>query len=219
MISFVQGTVDELQDGRVVIDVGGIGFEVLISGETAAKLSAMGNQEPVKLYTYMNVDREGVMSLIGFLSRDALSLFRLLITVNGVGPKAGLALLSAMGADELRFAIASGDSRSIARAPGVGKKTADRLVLELKDKLAVTGGAGSGSDGLSGAEGLSAGAAAEDAGSSAANEAVEALTALGYGRMEAVSAVRKARAAATEESGSTEADTETLLKKALEYIL
>lgn len=214
MISFVSGYVDEIGDGYAVIDVGGIGFEVQISGETAAVLSGREEKDPVKLYTYMNVDREGAMSLIGFLSRDELSLFRLLITVNGVGPRAGLSLLSAIGADELRFAIACGDAKAIAKAPGIGRKTADRLVLELRDRMAAVA-----ADGADTAEAAVEGTGGKDpgSGSAAANEAAEALTALGYGRMDAVNAVRKARGVLLEENAE-EPDTEQLLKRALAFM-
>jgi Holliday junction DNA helicase RuvA len=214
MIAFVEGSVDEIGDGYAVINVGGVGFAVLVSGETAGRLAAAGREETVRLYTYMNVDREGAMSLIGFPGREELNLFKSLITVSGIGPKAGLALLSAMSADELRFAIVSGDAKRIAKAPGVGRKTAERLVLELKDKLEVSTG-----EDLEGNEFAAAlhlpGFGDDNGEAGAGEEAVEALAALGYPRNEAVGAVRKAKA-----NGALpeDADTETILKSALRFL-
>ena len=113
----------------VILDVGGVGFLVQISGETASRLSSMGSGAPVKIYTYTYV-REDALNLYGFLSRDELALYRSLITVSGIGPKGGLALLSGMSADDLRFAIITGDVKAISRAPGIGKKLAQRILLE-----------------------------------------------------------------------------------------
>ncbi len=206
MIAFLQGTIDEVMPDSVILDVGGVGFLVQISGETASRLSSMGSGAPVKIYTYTYV-REDALNLYGFLSRDELALYRSLITVSGIGPKGGLALLSGMSADDLRFAIITGDVKAISRAPGIGKKTAERLVLDLRDKLGAradelvrpAGVRLPDSEGESGASGPEADAAA-------------ALTALGYSRPEAVKAVRSAA-----EEGETE--TEGLLKAALKYLL
>ena len=145
MIAYVNGVLESLQEGNAVIDVGGVGINVGISGSTLDRMPGVG--EAVKLYTYTNV-REDTFSLFGFLSRDELSLFKMLITVSGIGPKAGLSILSVMTPDDLRFAIMAGDTRTIAKAPGIGKKSAERITLELKDKIRVTEddltGAGSG---------------------------------------------------------------------------
>ena len=134
MIAFVKGRIDDISEENVVLDVGGIGYNIKISTGTAASLPGIG--EEIKLYTYTCV-REDMFSLFGFLTRDELEIFKKLITVNGIGPKGGLAILSAMSADDLRFAIISGDAASISKAPGIGKKTAERVILDLKDKISI----------------------------------------------------------------------------------
>ena len=134
MIAFVRGEIENISEDHAVIDVGGIGYNVRISPGTAGRLPGIGKE--VKMYTYTCV-REDAFWLYGFLSRDELELFKLLITVNGIGPKGGLAILSVLSADDLRFAIISGDAKAIARAPGIGAKTAGRVILDLKDKISI----------------------------------------------------------------------------------
>lgn len=210
MIAFLSGTLEYLSGDLAVIDVGGVGYEINVSAEVSGNLSSIGTGNPVKLYTYMYV-REGQIALYGFLSRSDLALFKLLITVSGVGPRGGLSLLSVLSADDLRFAIVTGDAKMISRAPGIGKKTAERLILDLKDK--VSSGflpAAAGGRGQIAAEDLKR----EDAGGEApagtpASEAVEALVALGYQRAEASRAVRKC---------GQKDDTEALLHEALRYL-
>ena len=154
------------------------------------------------------------------MSREDLELFKLLITVSGVGPKGGLALLSVGTADDLRFAIMTGDAKMIARAPGVGKKTAERLILDLRDKVA-----GMYDAAMMAAAGSLEGTAVPDfvpaagtgSADSASAEAVEALTALGYSRAEAAKAVRACRDHAAE-NGVDVQDTESILKAALRYL-
>ena len=222
MIAFLRGYVASVYDGAAVIDVNGIGYEVRVSGETVQRLAAAGRDTEVLVYTYTYL-REDQIALYGFMSREDLELFKLLITVSGIGPKGGLALLSVGTADDLRFAIMTGDSKMIARAPGVGKKTAERLILELRDKVAgmhddsmlaiAVGAAGSsGWDSLAAAGG--SGAAVN---TDAASEAVEALSALGYSRAEATKAVRAAREDA-QKAGTDLSDTESILKAALRYL-
>ena len=210
MIAFLSGTLEYLSGDLAVIDVGGVGYEVNVSAEVSGNLSSIGTGNIVKLYTYMYV-REGQVALYGFLSRGDLALFKLLITVSGVGPKGGLSLLSMLSADDLRFAIVTGDAKMISRAPGIGKKTAERLILDLKDRVssgfvpAAADGAG-----LTGmAEGLQRDAAAESLAGTPASEAVEALVALGYQRAEASRAVKKC---------VQKEDTEALLHEALRYL-
>ena len=146
MIAYLNGTVESLESDNVVIDVNGIGYNVMISGSTADKMPGIGST--VKIYTYTCV-REDAFNLFGFLSRDELNFFKMLISVSGIGPKGGLAILSVMTPDDLRFAILAGDAKAISRAPGIGKKTAERLVLELHDKISsddiVSGKIGDGS--------------------------------------------------------------------------
>ena len=222
MIAFLRGYVASVYEGAAVIDVNGIGYEVRVSNETVQRLAAAGRDTEVLVYTYTYL-REDQIALYGFKSREDLELFKLLITVSGIGPKGGLALLSVGTADDLRFAIMTGDSKMIARAPGVGKKTAERLILELRDKVAgmhddsmlaiAAGAAGSGGwDSLS-----AAGGSGTSVNTDAASEAVEALSALGYSRAEATKAVRAAREDA-KKAGTDLSDTESILKAALRYL-
>lgn len=209
MIAFLSGTIEYLDSETAVIDAGGIGYEARISAETAGALSSIGIGNEAKLYTYTYL-REDQIALYGFMSRDDLMLFKQLITVSGIGPKGGLSLLSVMSADDLRFAIVTGDARMIARAPGVGKKTAERLILDLRDKIASAYASGReeilpASD-FGRPEGGGTGAGG---GHSPASDAIDALTALGYQRSEAARAVKRC----TEKD-----DTEAILREALRYL-
>ncbi len=132
MIAFLDGNVAEKGADRVVVDVGGVGYEVAVPVSTAAKLPPVGRS--VRLFTRMHV-RDDAMLLFGFASPDQRSLFDLLVTVNGIGPKVALAFLSALPPDALRRAVVSGDVAALTVVPGVGKKVAQRVVLDLKDKL------------------------------------------------------------------------------------
>lgn len=210
MIASLTGTVESCLDTGVVLNVNGIGFEVNMGAEGIRALSSCGKDETVHLHTYMSFGREGDVTLFGFLSSEELRLFKKLITVSGIGPKGALALLSTMSAEDLVFAILSGDSKTISRAPGIGKKTAERVVLDLRDKLELTS---SGEDGaFTGGDRMDA--ASQSAGSAAAEEAAEALTALGYARAEAMKAVRRAES----EEGTDASDVQALLSGALRYL-
>lgn len=202
MIAYVNGIIEYIEEGLCVVDVGGIGMNVFISGSTMDRMPGIG--EAVKLYTYTSV-KEDSFTLYGFLSRDELSLFKMLITVNGIGPKGGLSILSVMTPDDLRFAIMAGDSKSISAAPGIGKKTAERITLELRDKIKVTE-----DDMLGNSAAVTMDDLTGDA-SSARDEAVAALVALGYNSTDAMKAVRKVLKA---DEGAA-SDTEVLLKLAL----
>lgn len=118
----------------IVVEAAGVGYLIYIPTQYFDMLPDEG--EDVKIYTYLCV-REDAMILYGFLSKDDLEIFKLLITVSGIGPKGGLAILSTLSADDLRFAILSGDSKAISKAPGIGAKTAQRVILDLKDKLSL----------------------------------------------------------------------------------
>ena len=224
MIAFLKGTVAAVYDGAAEIDVNGVGYEVRITGDTVQRLASAGRDEEIKIYTYTYL-REDQIALYGFLSREDLELFKLLITVSGIGPKGALALLSVGTADDLRFAIMTGDAKMIARAPGVGKKTAERLILDLRDKvaglydagmLAIAAGEAGAAGGIGAADYIpSAGAAAGT--DDAAREAIEALTALGYSRAEASKAVRACKENAAK-NGTDPGDTESILKAALRYL-
>lgn len=199
MIAYVKGTVEDIAEDNAVVDVGGIGYNVRISADTAARLPGIG--EIVKLYTYTSV-REDAIQLYGFLSKNDLEIFKKCITVSGIGPKGGLAILSVLDADSLRFAILSGDVKAITKAPGIGARTAERLILELKDKIKID-------DTIIGKEIESARAAnVGTVDSPQKQEAVEALVSLGYGNAEAVKAVNSIEGIETMDSG-------TVLKAAL----
>lgn len=203
MIAFIQGELCDAGQDTIVVACHGIGYEIQIPVSVAQVLPDPGNV--VKIYTYTYV-REDALGLFGFLTKDDLKIFKLLITVNGVGPKAALAILSAMTADELRFAILAEDAKAIAKAPGIGPKTAKRMIIELKDKLnleSMIEGHGDAEMSLS---------EPGDAAANVRDEVIMALTALGYGNTEAVRAVRAV-------SGADEMDSETLLKQALKKIM
>lgn len=192
MIAYVSGIVEDIKEDNAVIDVNGIGYNVNISGATAARMPGIGM--PAKLYTYTCV-REDAFSLYGFLSRDELAVFRQCLTVSGIGPKGGLALLSALDADSLRFAIMSGDVKTISKAPGIGKRTAERLILELKGKISME-------DTLAAREFHDDRGTAVTADSAQKQEALEALVALGYGQTEALKAINSIEGIEAMDSGA-----------------
>lgn len=205
MYAYLKGTLEEITEDNIVVEVGNIGYNVKVSTTTADLLPPLGNE--VKIYTYTLV-REDTFSLYGFLTRDDLEIFKKLITVNGIGPKGGLAILSVMSADALRFAIMAGDAKSIAKAPGIGSKTAERVILDLRDKVSLE-------DTL---KGLGEPAGAADAAAVGGNldnamkkEAIEALVALGYSASDATAAVKKVEM--TEDT-----TVESILKMALKYM-
>ena len=202
MIAYVHGIIEDIADDNVVVDVGGVGINVKISADTAARLPGIG--EPVKLYTYTSV-REDAFWLYGFLSRNDLEIFKRCITVNGIGPKGALSILSVLDADSLRFVIVSGDAKSIAKAPGVGAKTAERLILELKGKLDIDDAMINREIAVHGATQTSAGDTPQK------REAVEALVSLGYGQAESLKAVNAIE-------GIEEMDSGAVLKAALKFL-
>lgn len=209
MYAYLKGTLEEVTEDNIVLEVGGIGYNVKVSTTTADLLPGLGNE--IKIYTYTLV-REDALSLYGFLTRDDLDIFKKLITVNGIGPKGGLAILSVMSADALRFAIMAGDAKSIAKAPGVGAKTAERVILDLRDKISLE-------DTL---RILVSEADTRNSKTSAATEqtaldnvmkkeAIEALVALGYSASDATAAVKKVEI-------NEKTTVESILKLALKYM-
>ncbi len=132
MISYLKGELAEVKESYVVVEVGSIGYEVYLPASSIMKLPSRGSS--IKVYTYLHV-REDAIGLFGFLTKDDLEMFKLLITVNGIGPKGALGILSAISADDIRFAVLAEDVKLIAKAPGIGNKTAGKLILELKDKF------------------------------------------------------------------------------------
>lgn len=200
MISYIKGELVELTENAIVLDRDGMGFLIMMPASILAKLPAIGSE--LKVHTYLYV-KEDALDLYGFLTKDDLKVFRLLITVSGIGPKGALAILSTMSPDDLRFAVLAGDSKTISKAPGIGSKTAQKLIIELKDKLKIEDVLDGGADG--GYEPQS------DMGDTAAAEAVMALTALGYSSADATRAVRQV-------DGGADMDSEALLKAALKKL-
>ena len=184
MITFLTGEVVSVTDNTLLLDVNHVGFRVFISSRDAHRMPRRG--EEVTVYTYMSV-REDAISLYGFLSEDDLDIYRRLIQVSGIGPKGGLGILSVMTAGELRMAILTDDAKAIAAAPGIGPKTAKKLILEMKDRVDLEDtlnrqlGVGSGEE--TGTEELEKNKA----------EAVSIMTALGYSAAEALRAVKRVK--------------------------
>lgn len=203
MISFLRGEVAQVLPDRVVVEVSGVGFEVLVSVRDASDMPSAG--EDVKLYTHMSVSEDAIR-LYGFLSQDDLNVYKTLISISGIGPKAALGILGALSANDLRFAVFSDDNNTLAKAPGIGPKTAKKLILELKDKLKLEDAIqGSDTDFSAASETASGIIDAELA------EAVQALSALGYSNSEALRAVRRVKI--------TEGmQTQDILKQALKLI-
>ena len=183
MIAQLRGTIMLIDDAGIVIDVAGVGYAVTVSGKTRAGLSA--GEATVTLLTEMQV-REDSMTLFGFVDAAEREAFRLLVTVQGVGAKAAMAILTVLGPDEIAAAVMSGDKAMVARADGVGPKLAQRIVNELASKIGTlpVAGAASGVAVSTGGEAGSVGA-----------DAMSALVNLGYGRAEAHAAMQRARAA------------------------
>ena len=201
MISYIRGELAAIEEQKAVIDVGGIGYGMYMPQQAMSLLPEIGST--VKLHTYLNV-KEDAMQLFGFLTRDDLEIFKLVIGVSGIGPKGGLNILSSMSPDELRFAIMSGDAKAISAAPGIGKKTAEKLIVELRDKVDIE-------DMLEhAAHGDDDRAAAVSADSDMQAEAVQALVALGYGSAESMRAVKK--------TSPECATVEDILKEALKHL-
>lgn len=200
MYAYLKGTIVDLRDDNLVLEVNDIGYNIKIAEGFHSLLPGIGNQ--VKIYTYTCV-REDAFLLYGFLTKDDLDIFRKCITVNGIGPKGAMAILSVMDADALRMAIISGDAKSIAKAPGIGNKTAERLILELKDKIHVEELLNSGSEKR---------IVSDIPDNEVAKEAIEALVALGYGQKEATQAVFQVL-------DQEDHDVEKILKLALKYLL
>lgn len=179
MFYSVTGKVVAIEDNFAAIQCGGIAFRCMTTLNTLSKIGRTGDE--VTLFTYLNV-REDAMELFGFYTQQELDSFKMLLSVSGVGPKAALAILSQLSPDKLALCVAAGDVKSITQAQGVGPKLAQRVVLELKDKLSKTIAAQSGA-------GDSFFAAPSAIGN--CSEAIEALVMLGYSRSEAAGAIGK----------------------------
>ena len=195
MIAMLTGTVEYVDENSAVIDTGGVGYRAYMSPANLSRISA-GQQ--VKIHTFLRV-AEGIMDLYGFLTREELSMFKLIISVSGAGPKAGLAVLSVMTPAQLALSVVTDDYKSITKAQGVGPKLAQKIVLELKDKVKNNDLVGNSvSESIDFAVPASSG-----------NDAVEALMVLGYSQGEAMRAVA---------SAGEGLSTEEAIKKALLFL-
>lgn len=175
MISYVKGTVAYIGNDCIVVDNNGIGYNIQVSSSTA---SAVVMEKEVKIYTYMNV-KENELSLFGFLTKEELNMFNLLISVNGVGPKSAVAMLGALSPSQLALAIATEDIKALSVGQGIGKKIAQRIALELKDKV--------------GADTITTGVELVqkvDVATGERAEALSALMALGFTKNEAENAIK-----------------------------
>ncbi len=202
MIGYVKGQLAEIEEGCITVETNGLGIRIMVNAALIGRMPAIGTE--VKIYTYTYV-KEDAFNLFGFGTREELELFKKLITVSGIGPKGGLALLSTLEPSELRFAIYSADIKTISKVPGIGKKTAERLILELKDKVPL--------DMPVGDEGIRL---IEDSTSqdlmNNQKDAVEALVALGYSATESARAVRECQ---PDESMSAD----EILKRSLKFLI
>mgnify|MGYP000594845227 FL=1 len=200
MYAYIKGEIIDISEDNLVLECNNIGYNIRIPLSVAQRLPGIG--ATVKIYTYTSV-REDAFNLFGFLSKDDVEIYKKLIAVNGIGPKGALSILSAMSADDLRFAILSGDAAAIAKAQGIGKKSAERIILELRDKVQFTVSAAADLEVLTSSD--------TTAETNAKNEAIEALTSLGYSPSDALRAVRQIELTEDMDAG-------TVLKQALKII-
>ena len=205
MMSYIKGPLTAIEEDVIVVEAGGVGMGIHVPLSVLDRLPGIGRE--VTVYTYFQV-REDAMSLYGFLNRQDRDMFRQLIGVNGVGPKAALGILSTMTPDDLRMAIVTGDAKAISRAPGIGPKTAQRLILDLKDKISMEEMLGNLALPCDGGASAALGTASMG---EAAKEAVQALVALGYSNMEANKAVKQVEVTETMTA-------EDVLKASLRYL-
>ncbi|MDO5335940.1 MAG: Holliday junction branch migration protein RuvA [Eubacteriales bacterium] len=187
MIAFIRGEVADVTENGIVLETGNIGYEIFMPSSEPVKRLQRG--EDVLVYTYLHV-REDAMQLFGFLSKNDLRIFRLLLGVNGIGPKAALGILSGMTSDALQFAVLSGDVKTLAKAPGVGRKTAQKLILELKDKFSLEEAFEQSLERTWGDKETKESGRDSAGQRRARQEAIEALEALGYSGTDALRAVR-----------------------------
>lgn len=182
MYSYIKGELAEVNTDHIVVETGGIGYMVYVPAQSLEYLPSIGDD--IKIYTYLYI-REDAMILYGFLTKDDLEVFKLLITVSGIGPKGGLSILSTLSSDDLRFAILSGDSKAISKAPGIGSKTAQRVIIDLKDKMSLEEAFEKKIENTENSLKIPEGHNAVK------NDAVLALNALGYSSTESLKAVSK----------------------------
>lgn len=202
MIAYVKGELAIIEEDKVIVEVNGIGYQIFMPVQAIGLLPNVG--EEIRLHTYMHV-KEDAMQLFGFLTKDDLKVFKLLITVSGIGPKGALSILSQLSPDDLRFAIMANDIKAIASAPGIGKKTAEKLIVELRDKLTIE-------EVLNRDTSVGEVQRIDGYSNEMQAEAIQALVALGYGSTEATKAVKKVNV-------SESTTVETLLKDALKNMI
>ncbi len=198
MYAYISGTIDYVTENAVVVDNHGIGYEIMMSG---SDLSILHSGDEVKIYTHYQVSENNI-GLYGFLSRDTKRIFNLLLSVNGVGPKGALAVLSVLSVEDLTYAVLGDNEKAITAAPGIGPKAAKKIILELKDKLDLK-------DAIT--ETLDRGSAASNTNSSIKNNVLMGLTALGFSSSDALRALNSIEI-------SDDMSEETLLKLALSAI-
>lgn len=198
MIAYIKGELTEVTENSVIIENNGIGYSIMMPASILSRLPVIGSE--LKVHTYLYV-KEDILDLYGFLTKDDLTVFKLLLTVNGIGPKGALAILSTITPDNLRFAVLAGDAKTIAKAPGIGNKTAQKLIIELKDKLKIE-------DVIDRQTDNSVDLSESD---TATAEAVMALTSLGYSASDATRAVRMVEV-------TPDMDSEAVLKAALKKL-
>ena len=203
MLAYIRGTVEELEQDAVILDHQGMGFRIYTSAMDIQQIS--GRSGEVTMHLFMNV-REDDISLYGFLTKDELNLYKLLISVSGIGPKAALAILSALSVKDLQLAIISGDAKALTKANGVGMKGAQKVILELKDKIDLDAMLTPNSE-AKGKEPL-----LDPEASDVVTTTMMALTSLGYSQMEAAQAVRNVK-------GAEDMTEEALLKAALKVLI
>ena len=200
MIGFVRGNLVEKGSDHVIVDNQGIGYLIYTPESVLNELPPIGNI--VKIHTFMYV-REDQLALYGFLTRDDLEIFKMLIGVSGIGPKGALGILSTISPNQFRIAVLSGDSKTISKSPGIGPKTAQKLIIELKDKMKIE-------DVFE--DDIPADLNGSDYDQDAGKEAVMALVSLGYSESEAFAALKKITL-------TPDMDSETILKLALKKML
>ncbi len=198
MIAYVKGVLAVVGQDSIIIDKGGIGININVPVSIISTLPSIGNEVKVFTYTYV---REDAIALYGFMTMDDLDVFKLLINVNGVGTKTALGILSAITPNELRLAVISADYKTITNAPGIGKKSAERIVLELRDKVKM----------VIEDDSYIAVDSGDVAKSDSVNIALEALASLGFSYDEAAKAVKQV-------DNYEEMDDESLIKAALKHL-
>ncbi len=205
MYAYLKGTVAQKSADRIVVEIAGVGYNVYVSPGRIYEFPEYG--EEVKVFTYTSV-REDAINLYGFVTLEELELFKLLISVSGIGPKGGLAMLSVMSVEDIRYAILTGDAKLLSKAPGVGKKTAERVIIDLKDKINAQDFETSVTDAAP-VKTLKEHPKARDA--------ADALIALGYSGREAEHAVEQALRELEVRSEADAAHSDQILKLALKY--